>query len=64
MWKRRYGRLLEIMEEQFLADIMKGSWILHVLSRQFCEMNLQRRGNIFCGVCKGDFARIGGIPEK
>jgi hypothetical protein len=51
------------MEEQFLADNVKGSWILHMLSKQFGEMNLQRRGSFFCGLCTGDFARIG-IPEK
>jgi hypothetical protein len=64
VWNRRYGRFLEIMDEQFLADNVKGSWILHVLSREFGEMNLQYRWSSFCGLCEGDFARIGGIPEK
>jgi len=64
VWNSRNGRLPEIMEEQFLADNVKGSWILHMLSRQFGEMNLQSRGSCFCGFRKGDFARIGGILEK
>jgi hypothetical protein len=64
MWNSRNGRLPEIMEEQFLADNVKGPWILHILSKWFDEMNLQCRGSCFCLFCKGDFARIGGIPEK
>jgi ferredoxin len=64
VWNRREGRLQEIVEEQFLADYVKGSWILHMLSRQFGEMNLQCRGSCFCGLCKGDFARIDGIPDQ
>jgi hypothetical protein len=63
LWNRRYGRLLEVMEEELLADNAKGSWTLHVLSRQFGEMNLQRRVICVCGLCKGDFARTG-ITEK
>jgi ferredoxin len=58
VWNRRYGRLLEIMKEQFLVDNMKGSWILHVLSRQFGEMNLQCRGSCFCGLCKEVFQEL------
>jgi hypothetical protein len=59
VWNRRYSRMLEIWKNN-----LKGSWILHVFFRQFSEMNLQCRGNTFCGLCKGVFARIGGIPEK
>jgi ferredoxin len=45
------------MEEQFLVDNLKESWILHMLSRQFGEMNLQCGGSCFCGLCKGDFCK-------